>query len=69
MGHDLDVTIIVNITGDFTKDGLSDAILTLNLKGTPNKATFRKPDRVFYESAVMRGTATLSMKSFSWKEN
>jgi len=24
MGHDLDMTVIVNITGDFTKDGLTD---------------------------------------------
>lgn len=46
----------------------SDAVLTINLKGRPRKATFTKPKRIFYEAAFVNGTASLAMKGFASKK-
>jgi HEAT repeat protein len=51
-----------------SENEFSDAVLTINLKGRPRKATFTEPKRIFYEAAFVNGTASLAMKGFSSKK-
>jgi len=52
-----------------TKNELSDAILTINIKGRPYATIFETPIRAtFYETAVVEGTANLAIKGFLSKK-
>jgi hypothetical protein len=54
----MDVKVVV-------EDELADAVLTINLKGRPRKATFNNPKRTYYEAAKVNGSAGLTIEGFS----
>ncbi len=57
----MDITVV-------TEDEAAGAVLRVNLKGRPHRATFPQQKKTYYEAATVTGTASLALQGFAAKK-